>query len=373
MGKNGNATSLGGQVYDVFSSKPIAGRVIDGFIKKTSSRDAFKGYASKAKSSVSPLIVAPANAASTGLRRSAQSVHRGAQRSKTLMRGGLTKPITIKRSGTSSDTNTRSLKSYAYSINPLRVARAKTATKNASVQRYNLQKDSKVESLPATKTSPIAGEVLPGRSKLSAATATARPLPSMITSVSHHQIERLLDQALFKADAHRKALRGQLPGQSRFRRVLARPKWLTVGSGLLAILLLAGFFAWQNVPQVSMRLAASNAHVSASVPGYTPAGFSFNGPISHTGDAVKMNFKATADTNRSFAITQQSSSEDSASLVANNLPDSSEVQTSQVNGTTVYIYGHKNDATWVSHGVRYTIEDRANLNSDQILKIANSL
>jgi hypothetical protein len=49
------------------------------------------------------------------------------------------------------------------------------------------------------------------------------------------------------------------------------------------------------------------------------------------------------------------------------------VQTSVVNGTTVYIYGQTNDAAWVNNGVQYTVQDKASLNSDQLLKIANSL
>ncbi len=371
MGKNSSATSVGGQVYDVFGGKRSPGKVIDGFIRKTTSKGALMDYANKAKSTVSPLITTPASAAGTGIRRSAQSVHRGAQRSKTLMRGGLSKPVAAKNQPGATSTG---IKNYDGIINPLRVTRSKSVSKSPKIKHYGMTGRTVDQNQPNKTVTSMVREVVPSKRATTANLATTtHPLPSMITSVSHHQIERLLDQALFRADAHRKALRGQLPGQNRLQRLLAKPKLLTVGTGLLAVALLAGFFAWQNVPQVSMRLAASSAHVQASIPGYTPAGFSFNGPISHTGDAVKMNFTANADTARSFAITQQSSSEDSASLAANNLPASSEVQTSQINGTTVYIYGNKNDATWVNHGVRYTIEDKASLNSDQILKIANSL
>jgi hypothetical protein len=44
----------------------------------------------------------------------------------------------------------------------------------------------------------------------------------------------------------------------------------------------------------------------------------------------------------------------------------------EANGRTIYIYDG-NKATWVDGGVWFNIDGKANLNSDQLLKIADSL
>ena len=115
------------------------------------------------------------------------------------------------------------------------------------------------------------------------------------------------------------------------------------------------------------------AKINASIPGYTPAGFRFEGPIAYQNGTVLMSFKANGDNERTYTIMQQASNWNSDSLAANIIPASSQVQTSQVKGTTVYIYGDSNDATWVNNGIRYSIKDSAKLNSDQLIKIADSL
>ena len=87
-----------------------------------------------------------------------------------------------------------------------------------------------------------------------------------------------------------------------------------------------------------------------------------------------MKFKSNADPSRAFTITQQASDWDSASLLANYVSSASQTfQTSQIRGNTVYIYGEGDNATWVNNGIWYTINDRAGLNPDQLLKIAESM
>jgi hypothetical protein len=189
----------------------------------------------------------------------------------------------------------------------------------------------------------------------------------MIASASHQQLERLLDHALTHASAHKQARRSRTKG---LKRITLAPKWLTLGATSLAVLLVAGFFAWQDIPQVSMRVAATQAHVSATVPAYTPAGYNFVAPASANNNKVTIDYKAPTG---SFAISQQASNWDSSSVAANAAPASTQVQSSQINGTTVYIYGNSNNAEWVNHGVLFNLTDKANLSSDQILKIANGL
>jgi len=152
------------------------------------------------------------------------------------------------------------------------------------------------------------------------------------------------------------------------------PRWLAVGTILAVALLIAAFVTWNNVPQLAVRVASISSDVKASVPDYVPAGFGFEGPLAFNDNSVTMKFKSNADPSRNYSIVQKNSDWDSASLLANYLePEAQTYQTSKVKGATVYIYGEQNNATWVDSGKWYTIKDNANLNTDQLLKIAESL
>lgn len=343
---------------------------MDGFFNKRTVAPAasVKTLAAKAKEGVSPIINSSAEAATTLRQTTAKTVHRGAQRSKTLVRSAVSKPAAVKPKANSLFVN-QTNRVQASKVNDSRAFRAKSASKNAKVRRFSGFSSSKAKQ--PTVTTAVEGSI---PAAAAAASASSREvMPSMVTSVSHQHLERLLDQALHRADAHKKAMQGKLPGRSWWRRTLDAPRWASLGTAFLIIAILGAFFAWQNVPQVSMRLAATKSSVNASVPDYTPPGFSFAGPIQYTNSSVTMDFKANSDDARNFKITQEKSTETSPSLAANSLADDSTVQTSQVNGTTVYIYGDQNHATWVNHGVRYTIQDNAKLDTEQILKIAGSL
>jgi hypothetical protein len=195
----------------------------------------------------------------------------------------------------------------------------------------------------------------------------------MVTSVSHQQLERLLDEALTRADAHKRHRRGHLPNQGLVHRVLAAPRWLSVGAAVIIVGLLIGFVAMNKVPGVAMRVAATKAHVNAQMPGYIPSGFSYTGPVSYSNGSVSVKFKANDASGREFTVTQANSKMSSKSLEDKVVPQDTQVQTAVVNGTTVYIYGQNNDAAWVNNGIQYSVKGNASLNSDQLLKIANSL
>jgi hypothetical protein len=137
--------------------------------------------------------------------------------------------------------------------------------------------------------------------------------------------------------------------------------------------LLISYIAMSRVAGVAVRVAGAKAHVNAKVPAYVPSGFSFVGPVSYHDGDVSVTFKSNDGSNRQFTLKQATSNMGSQSLEDKVVPANVQVQTSVVNGTTVYIYGQTNDAAWVNNGVQYTVQDKASLNSDQLLKIANSL
>ncbi len=312
-------------------------------------------------------------AAGTRLKSAAQGVHQRAQRSQTLMRGSVTKPAIAKAKLI---VNSSKLQSKTRSANTdrQRVFRSQTINKSAKVRRFGYVAAKESPKSPAAVQ---LSTIKPPELKISASAKTSnaialyKPLPSMLNNTSNIQLERMLDEALLKADAHKKTLAGS--SSNLWQKIKFAPRWLSIGVAAFAVILLGGYLAVHKFPQVAMRIVSIRAHMDAEVPGYTAAGFSFTQPIVYSTGSVTVNFKANDHSNRAYSITQMTSNMDNAALSASVVPKNTQVQTSTVEGTTVYIYGSANNAAWVNHGMEYKINDSANLNSDQLLKIASSL
>lgn len=371
MNKNISVIEINGNRYDAVTGQLIGAvkRVADQVKKRTTEPiiDSVRHQASKSKELGKHIHQTARTAASAKslkrqVKHSAQHVHQKTQRSHTLMRNAVTKPDVSKPlPGNTASRATNHVMT--------RLSRAKSVSQHAEVARFG--------HLAKNTHRLVVGEVLPRRHTKptqpanTKAVALAHAAPGTVTNASHQQLERLLDHALAKADAHKQA-RHRPTG---FWSHLKGPRWLTVSVSLFIMLLVGGFLAWHNIPQFSMKIAMLRAHITGSVPGYTPSGFSLKGPIRYADGTVRLDFKANADNTRAFTIQQEASNWDSTSLAANAVPANAQVQTSQVNGKKVYIYSHgdKKSATWVNDGTRTTIEDKANLNADQILKIAEGL
>lgn len=150
------------------------------------------------------------------------------------------------------------------------------------------------------------------------------------------------------------------------------PKIVSAASFVFAFLLIGGFFVYQNIPGLTMRLATNRAGVAGQLPGYQPAGFKINGGIAYRPGQIVINYRSNSD-NRAFKVMQDSSSWDSQALLDNYVAANNQTyQTVQDKGKTVYIYNDAN-ATWVDGGIWYRIEGDSALNSDQLLRLAASL
>jgi hypothetical protein len=194
----------------------------------------------------------------------------------------------------------------------------------------------------------------------------------MVASASHQKLERLLDHALTNADSHKQAMRYQAARHFWQRRWLAgNRRWLVLLAVL--VLIIGGLFvAWQKVPILSVKAAGMKAHLSPSVPAYTPDGYKMAGPAKAVSGTVSIKY-VSSDSAGSYEIIQAQSNLTSNSVGQNVVPKGAAVQTSQVNGNTVYIYGKENDAAWVNDGVLYTIKDHASLSSDELIKMVQGL
>ncbi|MBX4199516.1 DUF4367 domain-containing protein [Candidatus Saccharibacteria bacterium] len=363
MSKTNSVVEVNGNRYDAISGeliskvkkasnhihRPRGKKMVDGFVLSSARRPATTN-AQVSKSASRP-------------KTTAHGLHTRTQHSKTLMRKVVKKPSFSK----AEPTQKKPVHAQSHGVNPIRESRAKTVIKHAKVNRFG--------ALQSSATSTAKADVMPHKPRLkntSAAIEIVAPrAPSMVTSVSHQKLERLLDEALLKADAHKQMMHHNQ--SSRLSRMKRLPRWLSIGFAILILTILAAAVIWRNLPSVAMHVAAARAHVKASIPSYTPSGYGFTNHIKYKTGSVTLQYIDKTSGEPGFALTQQTSDWDSASLAANALPKDVPVQTSQVNGTTVYVYGTSNDAAWVNHGVLYNLKNKGSLTSDQVMKIVEAL
>ncbi|MGK2896512.1 MAG: hypothetical protein ACSLEY_02855 [Candidatus Saccharimonadales bacterium] len=151
-----------------------------------------------------------------------------------------------------------------------------------------------------------------------------------------------------------------------------RPKTFSIVSASFAIVLLAGYFTYLSLPNISVRVAAAQAGIAASYPSYHPQGYRLNGPVAYADGEVTMQFDSNTNS-ENFSVNQTKSSWDSSALLANYVEPAAgeEYVTYTDSGLTIYIYDK--GAAWVSNGILHTIEGDASLSNDQVRRIATSM
>jgi hypothetical protein len=359
LSKTNSVIEVNGNRYDA-----ITGQILNASNKarhsaSTSKKRVIDGFvigAHNAKNRASSKNVSKAAPAKTP----AQKLHHRPQKTRTLMRTGLAKPAT--KSGPESKQSKRT----ASQVNPVRELRARTITQHVGVKRFGhfSQKNEVIHN------SPVAKPKLHSRTPTEIVTPAR--VPSMVTSVSHQKLEKMLDEALLRADAHKQMMGAKKQSRYSLSRFIKGPRWIRYSLAGLAILFIVGTLVWRNLPAVAVHVASAKAGVQAAVPAYTPDGFSY-AKLHYVPGAITMQYVAKDQPTQNFVLTQQRSNWTSATLEANELPKDGNVQTSEVKGTTVYIYGEHNDAAWVNRNILYSLKNKANLTSDQVLKIAQSL
>ncbi|MCB9819727.1 hypothetical protein H6796_00250 [Candidatus Nomurabacteria bacterium] len=192
----------------------------------------------------------------------------------------------------------------------------------------------------------------------------ARPQSEPAHTPSSIQKQQAIEQALRSAKAaNKKEKVGLIKRANRF---------ISVASASLAVVVLAGYFTYINLPNLSVRVAAAQAGIDATYPGYRPSGYSLRGPIAHENGQVSMQFASNTGP-RKFNIDQVASSWNSGALLENRVVSESngKYQTISNGGLTIYTYG--DTAVWVNGGILHTIKGDAELSTDQLRKIAESM
>lgn len=174
--------------------------------------------------------------------------------------------------------------------------------------------------------------------------------------------KQAIDEAMNKAPAHK------APPVNRSRRT---PRLISLASIALSMLMLVGYFTYINLPNLSVRVAASQAGIDASYPGYRPDGYRLAG-VNYDEGSVSLKFTANAGSHK-FTITQQQTNWDSSAVRENYVHANwgDDVVPYSERGLT--IYSHGSNAAWVNGGILYTITGDAPLSTSQVRNIATSL
>jgi hypothetical protein len=279
---------------------------------------------------------------------------------------------------------------HAHSAQPVAQAMHRRPQKSETLYRKALKKP--VAELPSAS---LDSRQLPGRSPLISKfgpnitvhpelSKKAKPADEPITPAQvHPTVARVMQKTAPVPQLNGKELKEQLikerlaevgdkPKKDKKRGLFSRkPRLAAVLTTSLALLVLGGYLTYMNLPMISMKVAASRAGVSATLPSYRPDGYGLNGPITYAPGEVTINYKSNTNDNN-FKITQKPSNWDSQGLLDNYVTRQTEnYLTFQESGVTVYTFG--NHAAWVNGGIVFTLDGNASLSSDQVLRLAKSM
>jgi len=271
-------------------------------------------------------------------------IHRTTQRSKTLIRRATKKPIQAREPQPSSPAKRRSI----------------DIAKSSKISRFGekpLQTNNLVQKTTPKPDIPAQNHPMSDRLKKN---VVAETKPTNITSSD-------IKNAAISAAMNKPATKVPKAYNKK-----PSTKAITIAIISLLVAVIAIYFTYINMPNLSVKIAAAQAGIDAQYPDYHPDGYSVDGPVTFSDGEVTINFKAnTGDTN--FILKQTKSSWDSSAVLENIVKENSKDRyiTSQERGLTIYTYG--GNAAWVNGGILYTIEGDAPISNDQIRRIATSL
>jgi hypothetical protein len=284
-------------------------------------------------------------------RHSSKAVHARTKRARTLHRAAV-KPA--KASAQSARSSAAAAPS-AHQPDTERLARAKRVHKSKAITKFG-------------SGSSAVGQTIPPVTELTPPTLSpaVQAAPAQL-SPKEELIAKRLAQVAATSAANPK-----VKAHHRVKNWLKNPRRSTVLATSASALLLVGYITYINIPNMALRVAASRAGFAASLPGYQPPGFHFNGPVAYQPGEITVSY-VSADS-RSYTITQKESNWDSQTLLDHIEPQAELYPaTYQESGLTVYVYDGQ-VATWVNAGVWYTVNNEAGqLTTEQMLKIAASL
>jgi len=152
----------------------------------------------------------------------------------------------------------------------------------------------------------------------------------------------------------------------------ARAHVASMAAGTLALLVIAGFAAYQNTPGLQLRVAGMRAGIATSMPNFKAAGFAYNGVKAGDGK-VTVGFSGASG---NYQLTQQATNLSSSEMIQNigytdasGIPDYTVVR---AGNTPVYRFSNT-AATWVKSGQWYQVNGTGNLTDQQLKTLAQNV
>lgn len=277
-----------------------------------------------------------------------------AQSSRTLMRHAVKKPskstklqLHVQSEIAHASPHAIALKHSAEQIDIARLSKAQQIQKHHRVSRFN-----------APAETPIRFAAIPVR-QLPEDTPAGNPPVAPPPTPTNRPID-IFEHAMANATnfvditAHRALFK------QRYRRHM-----LSAASGALALVLIAGFAAYQNTPGLQLKVAGFRAGVTTATPDFGATGFAYNG--------------ATADKSRlviglknnkgSYQLSEQKTNWSSEDMITHisaiDATGQTNYNTVQTADNTVYRFG-TTQATWVKDGIWYQIHGTQGLTEAQL-------
>lgn len=280
------------------------------------------------------------------------------EKAKTLVRKTVTLPKANPKPTVGAQKRLSGDSSQHPAVIPKKVVSAHHVPKSPMVKRFSEVVSTKAPAFAAHSTHHLAAITAPIRhiSDPSSVATNHNPLAAGLFHAKSHEEEAVKPEHRYKRIA---------------KKLHVSPRVVSTSALVVAVLMLGGFFALQNLAGLNMRVAAARSGVKGSVPTYQPAGFTLNNKVSYHPGEIALKYHSNSDS-RNFTVTQTTSNWNSASLLENFVATAHpNYQTVTPKGKTVYLYD--NNATWVDSGIWYRVEGDSKLNSDQLQNIANSL
>lgn len=298
-----------------------------------------------------------------------KEIHKATQAGKTLMRRAVKKPSSITdRKTVAMDVmphaSNQTTTAVFHSVNSARGHRAEATRQNSLVSRFGGElRDApdNVQHTPANQAVTETQVVAP------ASAASVFSVPSQTLA------NKMLTKGLRSANSHKETTAKKAKLHHRVGRKLGlSAKAASIASGSLAVLIIGGFFVYQNIPNIAVHYASAKAGVHASLPEYQPSGFAVSSRVEYSPGTIAIDYKANAD-DRTYTVTQKATNMNSETLKEHLTTTSTSTPLSfPESGRTIYLDGNSG-ANWVDKGVWYSISGDSSLNTDQLIKIATSL
>lgn len=327
---------------------------------------------------------------------SSSATHRTLQKSTTLSRRYVKRPVAKKINVTSpSDTpKKKKLNIIEVSADDAR-KQEKLALKKARQEKIAAEKAARAEKIAAEKAArakKIAAEKAAREKRLAerkaaakrhivrpllrqrAAKPVAKPIVKKVTKTtpSDKALSSTVKASSSDTDEKLNNIEQSLEMEKNFRRKnRGRRILLALACSAVTVGALVAFVHF-NMPDISVKVAAMQTGIEATYPSFIPRGYTLSNVSSEKNDTIIISF--VNSNNASFTLTEEKSTWDSTALLNNyvkkNYP--SDYATLREQGITIYVRGEK--ACWVNGGILFKISSSGGtLTKEQIKNIAISM